>query len=106
MVLVRADEHDVGLDRDVLPELAASVEVGGQDPLLAEAGVDGSALEVADHRQVGDCGAGVAPDDDDLAVPLQRQVLAEVVPEREPTGHVGGDQAETRAVGVVARDVD
>jgi hypothetical protein len=79
-------------------------EVGREDPVTVEAGVQRAVGEVADEGHVEDRGARGPADDDDAAIRLHRQVLGQVV----AAADVGLDDAAAAerlveaAVGVVA----
>ena len=62
------DDPAVGVEGDVLAELAAAVEVGGELAVAVEAGVERAVGVVADERHVEDGRARRAADDDDPAV--------------------------------------
>ena len=92
--------------RDVLAELAAAVEVGGEDAVVGEAGVERAVGVVAGERHVEDRRAGGAADEDDPAGGVDGQVLGEVVSAAE-IGRDGAEVAESRvegAVGAVASE--
>ena len=92
------DDPAGGVEREILAELAPAVEVGRDDPVAVEAGVQGAVRVVADERHVEDRGAAGAADEDDPAVGVDEQVLREVVAAAE----VGLDRAVVAEGGVEA----